>query len=180
MWRWRSDSVNGAVAYHRHGVDVNDDVGGGWIRGVSHDLLDHVFRQHHQQQAVVHRIAVEDLAVARGDDGLDAVLLQTPDGMLAAGAAAEVAAADEDGGAAVIRAVQDEIGARLMGAVEAHVVQQALVQAGFVDPAQELLRHDLVRVQVGRRQRRGDTFDAGVGGVRHGRLRIVWQGCARR
>ncbi len=48
-------------------------------------------------------VAAEDVAEAGGDDGLEAVVLQGPDGVLAGGAGAEVGARDQDRGALVGR-----------------------------------------------------------------------------
>ena len=137
-----------AGAVHLPGHDINGDA---VARGIAHLVqqgIHFVRRQHDQQQAVVHRVEVEDLAVARGDDGADAELLQAPHRVLAAGAATEVGTGHQDAGVAPRGLVQHETGARRAGLVEAQVVQQATVQAGLVDDAQELLGHDLVGVQI--------------------------------
>ncbi|MNT28401.1 hypothetical protein D3C72_1640870 [compost metagenome] len=148
MPRGQLERVFAGRGAHPHGRDVDgDDVVAVGI-DVVHQLLDHLPGQHHQQQAVVHGVRVEDLPEARRDDRLHAELLEPPHRVLAAGAAAEVGAAHQDAGAGVGGPVQHEIGARLAGGVEAVVVEHALGQPGLVDPAQELLGDDLVGVEV--------------------------------
>ncbi|KAG1451263.1 hypothetical protein G6F57_016212 [Rhizopus arrhizus] len=112
-----------------------------------------------QQQAVVDGIEVEDLAKARRDHGADAELLQAPHRMFTAGPATEVRAGHQHGRARVGLLVQHEAGTRPTMLVKAQVIQQAAVQPRLVDDAQELLGHDLVGIQIGERQRRGDAFD---------------------
>ena len=55
-------------------------------------------------------VAVEDVAERRGDDHLEAVVLQRPGGMLAARSAAEIVPGDEDRRALVTVIVEDIVG----------------------------------------------------------------------
>jgi len=50
----------------------------------------------HRQEAVLQGIAAEDVGDLRADDGAKAIIEERPGRMLARGAAAEVAARDED------------------------------------------------------------------------------------
>ena len=75
-------------------------VGLGQLPQRVHGLL----RQNDREQAVLERVAAEDVGEAGGDDGLEAVVLQRPHGVLARGAGAEVGAGDQDRGALCARA----------------------------------------------------------------------------
>src|SRR5690606_3154881 len=148
--RERRDPAVGRPDLALHDVDMH--FGGA---GLGYPLQQgvHLLRvQRHQQQAVVQRIEEEYLAKAGGDHRPDAVLLQAPYGVLAAGAAAEVRPRHQDRRSAVSRLVQHKVGPRLAVGVKAQVVQQAPVQARLVNDAQELLRHDLIGVEVTVRQ----------------------------
>ena len=94
--------------------------------------------EHDRQQADLGAVGVEDVGEARGDDRLEAVVLQAPGRVLARGAAAEVLARDED-------RVGRQIPAGLLGPV----VEQELAEARALDALEELLGHDLVGVDVG-------------------------------
>src|SRR4029453_16771751 len=76
-------------------------------------------------------------------DRLEPVLLQAPGRVLARGAAAEVPSGEEDLRTLRLRPVELEIG------VLRPVEEEELGEAGALDPLQELLRHDLVGVDVG-------------------------------
>jgi hypothetical protein len=67
-------------------------------------------RQHDRQQAALEAVGEEDVREARRDDGAEAVLVERPRGVLAAGAAAEVASRDQHGRAGVARLVEHEVG----------------------------------------------------------------------
>ena len=73
--------------------------------------------------------------------------------VLARGAAAEVAAGDEDRRALVLRPAQLEVG--ILHPVE----EEELAVARALDPLQELLRDDLVGVDVGAVEHRGAAGD---------------------
>src|SRR5690606_15275010 len=132
--------------------------------GIGHPLQQLVYlrgRQSYQQQAIIQGVEEEDLAEAGRDDRANAELLQPPHSMLAARPAAEVRAGHQHACPGIGRLVQHEIGARAAGFVEAQVVQQATVEAGFGDDAQELHGHDLVGVQIAVGQWRGNAGDDG-------------------
>src|SRR5262249_31578511 len=91
------------------------------------------------QQAVLEAVAAEDVGEARGDHGAEAVVLERPRRVLAGGAAAEIAAGDQDAGAPVRRVVELEIGIERSVLPEAPVIEEELAEAGPLDPLQELL-----------------------------------------
>src|SRR5207253_9007411 len=78
-----------------------------------------------------------------------------PDGVLAGRPAAEIGSGDEYAGAVRLRLVQLEIGVWSAVGPVAPVVEQGGTEAGALEPLEELLRNDLVGVDVGPRQRRG-------------------------
>src|SRR5205807_10136890 len=109
------------------------------------------------QQSDLQAVLEEDVAERRREDRLEAVVLQAPRGVLARGAAAEVPARDQDLRAGVLRPVQ------LEGRILAPVPEDELAVTRPLDPEQELLRHDLVGVDV-RAVEDGDAaFDAADG-----------------
>src|SRR5262249_37963743 len=84
----------------------------------------------------------------RGDDDAEAGLRDPPDGMLAAGAAAEVLARDEHRRALRLRPVEGEVRVR-RALLLADVVEDDVAVAGAGDPFQVARRHDGVGVDVG-------------------------------
>src|SRR5580704_8550111 len=71
----------------------------------------------HRQQTVLQGIAAEDVGDLRADDSAKAVIQECPRGMFARGAAAEVAARDEDAAIARIRTVENEVVPRSVGVI---------------------------------------------------------------
>src|SRR3954471_8011154 len=108
-----------------------------------HQGLDVLLGQHDRQQADLRAVREEDVGEARRDDRLEAVVLQRPRRVLAAGAAAEVRAGGED---RVLR----EAPAVLLRPV----VEQELAEARALDALEELLGNDLVGIDVGALERR--------------------------
>ena len=108
-------------------------------------------------------VVVEDVGEILGDDAADAEIEQCPGGMLAARAAAEVRAGDQDLGVLVGRLVEDEILLLAVGR-PAHFVEQTVLEAGALDGLQELLGNDHVGVDIDHGQRcchaaqRGEFF----------------------
>ena len=115
------------------------------------------------QQAVLKGVGLEDIgeshSLAGGDDGAEARLHDGPDGVLAARAAAEVGADDEDGRPLVRRVVEGKIGD--FGAVQVGMIglggaagRIALVgeeqgtEAGSLDFLEVARRNDQVGVDV--------------------------------
>src|SRR5439155_18247350 len=96
-----------------------------------------------RRHPVLDRIRAEDVAEARRDYDAEAVVLEPPGCMLARRTAPEVAAGDQDLCARVLGPVELEVG--ILRPVE----EEELAVAGALDPLQELLRHDLVGVDVG-------------------------------
>ncbi len=104
-------------------------------------------------------VGEEDVGEAGGDDGAEAILMEGPCCVLARAAAAEVFFGDEDLRAVVVVLVEDEIWMGLAGVwtlLDASpVVEEEFAVAGALDALEELLRDDLVGVDVGQRQRNG-------------------------
>ena len=84
------------------------DVDGQFDAWLRQQFLDDGLVQHHRQQAVLQRVAAEDVGDLAADHRAQAEVEQGPRRMLARGAAAEVAARDEDLRAVVVRAVERE------------------------------------------------------------------------
>ena len=127
------------------------------------------------QHAVLEGVVEEDVGEGRGDDALDAEVVERPGGVLARGAAAEVGArADDDLGGAVRVAVKHERGVLGAIGVVAHLVEEGRSQAGALDGLEELLGDDGVRVDVLLLHGRGDALEgkelgeAGGGGLGEG------------
>ena len=113
-----------------------------------------VLRQHDRQQADLRAVGEEDVGEGGRDDRLEAVVLQRPRRVLARRAAAEVRAGGED-------RVLGQAPARLLRPV----VEQELAEAGALDPLEELLGDDLVRVDVGARERGHAAGDDLIGSI---------------
>src|SRR5205085_1764946 len=112
-----------------------------------------------RKQAVARAIVEENPGEAGADQRPDAVLHETPDRVLAAGAAAEIGPDHQKGGVAPAGLVEHEIRALAAIALEAQIVKQAAVEPAAIDAFQELLWHDHVGVDVGGRHRcRGPTY----------------------
>src|SRR5689334_7878135 len=88
-------------------IDLDDRVGA--AARIVHQLGDDVLRYLDRQDAVLEAVVVEDVGEILGDDAADAEVEQRPGRMLAARAAAEVGAGDDDLGVLVGRLVEDEI-----------------------------------------------------------------------
>src|ERR1700674_380860 len=76
-------------------------------------LFDLIFRERRRQNAILEAVVVENVCVARRDDDAEAVVLDAPGSVLAAAAAAEVRARQQDGSAFVTRKIQNKIRIRL-------------------------------------------------------------------
>ena len=110
-----------------------------------------------RQQAVGHGVAAEDVGERRRDHGAEAVVGERPGRVLARRAAAEIGAGQQNRRAGVARVVEDELGTGAAVGAEPPVVEQIPAEAGALDALQELLRDDLIGVDVAaqQRQRRG-------------------------
>src|SRR3546814_16437062 len=113
----------------------------------SSDLLG----QHDGQHAVLQAVAVEDVGKAGGDERTNAIVVQRPRRVFAAGAAAEVRSRQQDGGTLVAGLVQHESrvrrprGAILPGLALVQIapfVEQIAPEACASYPLHELLRDD--------------------------------------
>src|SRR5919202_669134 len=103
-----------------------------------HERADLLARQPDGEQADLRAVGEEDVGEAFRDDRLEAVVLQRPRRVLARGPAAEVGPRDED-------RVRRKVPAGLLRPV----VEEEAPEARPLDPLEELLRDDLVRVHVG-------------------------------
>src|SRR5436190_5173198 len=113
-----------------------------------------VGRQDDRQEPGLDGVRPEDVAERRGDHDVEAVVVERPRRVLAGRAAAEVPAGDEDASAVVLRPPQLELG------VLHPVVEEELAVPGALDALEELLRDDLVGVDVGPVEYGNATLDA--------------------
>ena len=114
-----------------------------------------------RQDAVLEAVVVEDVAERGRDHAADTEIEQRPRRVLAARAAAEIVAGDQDLGIAVGGLVEDEI--RILAAVVivAPFREQSLAEAGALDGLQVLLGDHHVGVDIDDLQRRRDAFQRG-------------------
>src|SRR3954447_7810578 len=101
-----------------------------------------------RQQPDLGAVRIEDVGKGRGDDRLEAEVLECPGGVLAGRAATEVGSGDED-----------RIRLQLDLTVADPVVEEELTEAGPLDPLEELLGDDLVGIDVGPVQHRHLALD---------------------
>ena len=143
-----------AARRQRHGLPLQVDRRLG-RRGV--EQLAHVgLRQHHAEQADLGAVGAEDVGERRRDDRAEAPVLQRPRRVLARRARAEVGAGDEDR-----RVAGTPAGSSTKSGSLAPVEEQELAEAGALDALQELLRDDLVGVDVGAVERRDRARSGG-------------------
>ena len=108
-----------------------------------------VLRRHPgSKEAVVEAVRIEDFTEGGRNDDADAVLHQSPDGMFAARAAAEVGAGCDDLRLLKPRAIENAVVSGRAVRIHAEVPEEPLSEPGLVDPVQELLRHQLVGVEI--------------------------------
>src|SRR3990167_9355669 len=122
--------------------------------------------QDDRQQAVLEAVVEEDVGVARRDDAAETVFLQRPRRMFTTGTATEVFAGQQHAGALITLGVEDEVLVqRALGVVlirlpdiqVAPLIEQVWAEPRALDRLQELLRDDLVGVDVGTIQRGDKT-----------------------
>ncbi len=107
--------------------------------------------EHDRQQAVLQRVGAENVGNFAGNHRLETVIEQRPRRVLAARAAAEIVAGDQDLRLAVLRLVQHEIRDLFAVGRVAHLVEQVLAETGALDGLQVLLRDDHVGIDIGHR-----------------------------
>ena len=119
-----------------------------------------LFGEPDEDDTVLAGVGEEDVGEAGSDDDEEAEVGKRPGGVLAGAAAAEVFAGDEDFCAGVFGLVEDEGGVGLAGLrafLDAlPVEEEELAVAGALDALEELLGDDLVGIDVGDIERRGD------------------------
>src|SRR5439155_5585917 len=92
--------------------------------------------------SVLRAVRREDVGEGRRENCAESVVEQRPRRMFARGAAAKIAAGDENRGIAVARRVERKI------AAGAPVVKEKFAEAGALDALEKLLRNDLIGVDV--------------------------------
>ena len=114
-----------------------------------------------RQDAVLEAVVVENIGEAGRDHAAYAEIEQRPGRMLAAGAAAEIVAGDQDLRLAVGRLVEHEV--RILGAVllVAHLGEQPGAEPGALDRLQIILGDDHVGVDIDDRQGGGNAGQLG-------------------
>ncbi len=123
------------------GYGLGFEVDGDLVLGIGGAALDEGFYfgvgEWGEDDAVFAGVGEEDVGEGGGDDGAEAVLVDGPGGVLAGGAAAEVALGEEDLGALVLGLVEDEVGVGLAGVGTfldaAPVVEEEVIVAGALD-----------------------------------------------
>ena len=144
---------------HRQRLEVDDELRAPIEIDRLHQLLHLLVGKLDDHHAGLCRVRAEDVPEGRRDDDVEAVVLQRPGGMLAGGAAAEVAAGDQDPGAGELGLVELEAGPLVAIVVEAPIEERVLAIARPLDALEELLRDDLVRVDVGTVEHRDASLD---------------------
>src|SRR5690606_31986068 len=125
----------------RHEVDRHLDAG---VRvDLGPDALEHVLRDDARDEALLARVAPEDVGEARREHDLEAVVAQRPHGVLATRTGAEVGSGDEDRRVPERLLVQHEV------VLLPPAVEERVVEAGLRDALQEDGGDDLVGVDVG-------------------------------
>src|SRR6185437_1567703 len=129
--------------------------------GVVEQFVEVVLADADRQNAVLEAVIVEDVAEGGRDHAADAEIEQRPQRVLAARAAAEIVARDQNPGVAVGRLVEDEL--RIFAAVVLVSLfrEQSLAEAGALDVLQILLRDDHVGVDIDDLQRRRYALQRG-------------------
>src|SRR5260221_12025675 len=121
------------------------------------------FREADEDNAILTGVGREDIGESWCDDHEETILTQSPGRVLARGSAGEVLLCDEDLCAPVLRLVENEvrIGLACVGSfLNAPPVEEEKVAiAGALDALEKLLRDDLVRIDIGQRQRDGFGAD---------------------
>ena len=150
-----SRSIAGASSVRRSTSIVNSSDGS--ASTAREQLLADLGDTTHRHETVLRRVVAEDVAEARRDHGLEAELLDRPHRVLARGAGAEVRAGDEDRRAGEPLVVEHEL------RVVAPLGEQALLEAGALDPLQPVARDDLVGVDVAAVERHGGALHDAYG-----------------
>ena len=120
------------------------------------ELLHRRFGQLHGQQPYLRAVVLEDVGEGGGDDRSEAVVLQGPRRVLAAGAAPEVLPCEQDDCIFMLGLIKHEV------RVLAPPGEEELSETGTLDAFEGVARHDLVGVHVGVAQGErlpGDALD---------------------
>src|SRR5580658_1782811 len=141
----------------RHGLrfERNRELIAGNLLCVLKQRFDLRVAEPRENDAVLAGIREKDVGECRRDDHTEAVVRERPCGMLAARSAAEVPAGNENPRAVITRVIQHEVSDwRAVGRLPP-VKEEKIAVAGALDALQKLLGNDLVGVDVGAIERRG-------------------------
>ena len=107
-----------------------------------------LFGERRGQDAVLKTIVVENVRIARRNDDAETVVLDAPGSVLAAGAAAEVGARQQNGCAFVARKIQHEFRVRFFAGEIAPIVKKYPAKTFARQRLQKLFGHHLIGVDV--------------------------------
>src|SRR5579872_223096 len=102
----------------------------------------------HGQEAVLHRVLLEDVCEGTRDDDAQPPPDERPRSVLARGPAPEVGAGDEHTGADRVGPVERKVGVRRAVRAPPPVAEQAVAESALVGDLEESRRDDLVGVDV--------------------------------
>ena len=114
--------------------------------------------QPNRQKAVLQAVVKKNIAKTRSDHRSKTIIHQTPRSMFSRRAAAEIRPGNKDRRTGVTRIVQNKI--RFWRAVgfRPPIIKQKRTVTRSLDPCQELLRNDLVRIDICLKQRSDRTL----------------------
>mgnify|MGYP000750722315 CR=1 FL=1 len=147
----------------REQVEVALGVVPGAAVGVVHQPVHILLRQDDGQDAVLEAVVVEDVGERRGDDCPKSSILECPRCVFSRRSGTEVGAGDEDHRLGVLPAIEDEARVRLTLGILCPIPEEERSKAGALNALEELLRNDLVGVDIGPRQGGHLTRDDGDG-----------------
>jgi len=116
--------------------------------GLLEELIDFGFGEDGGEDAVLETVVIENVGVAGSDDDAEAVVFDAPGSVFAAGAAAEIGAGEEDGGAFVAGEIEDEVGIGFFAGEVAPVVEENAAETFAGEGFEELLGDHLIGVDV--------------------------------
>src|SRR5580658_1568900 len=105
-------------------------------------------RDNHRKQAILERVASEDIGERRADHGAESILREGPGRVLARTAAAEIIAGNQNFRTLGLGFVQWEIGLGSSVGLVAPVAEQSLAHALFGDGLQITGRDDLIGIDI--------------------------------
>ncbi len=119
-----------------------------------HQLRDLRFGKHDGHDAVLHAVVRKYVGERWRDDGAKAIIQKRPRRVLARRAASEISACHEDRRALIAGRIQNKRGVQRAACGVAPIVEQEFPEARALDALQELLRNDLIRINIRAVERR--------------------------